>query len=108
MAPRHSLTGQLALSMLASEGIAVIWQLQVAATDAHRTARLQTAVSILETPKQRRQPGSGPRSASPCGLVASGECRLGSAINCKKSTVCSVMTDDHQPDWRTSARGSGA
>ena len=34
MALRHSLTEQLALSMLAREGIAVIWQLQVAAADA--------------------------------------------------------------------------
>ena len=48
MALRHSLTEQLALSMLAREGIAVIWQLQVAAADAHRSGHPQAAASILE------------------------------------------------------------
>jgi hypothetical protein len=48
MALRHSLTEQLALSMLAREGIAVIWQLQVAAADAHRSGHPQAAASILK------------------------------------------------------------
>jgi len=48
MALRHNLTEQLALSMLAREGIAVIWQLQVAAADAHRTGHPQAAASILD------------------------------------------------------------
>ena len=48
MALRDILTEQLALSMLAREGIEVIWQLQVAAADAHRTGHRQAAASILE------------------------------------------------------------
>ena len=48
MALRDILTEQLALSMLAREGIEVIWQLQVAAADAHRTGHPQAAASILE------------------------------------------------------------
>ena len=48
MALRHNLTKQLALSILAREGIAVIWQLQVAAADAHRSGHPQAAASILK------------------------------------------------------------
>jgi hypothetical protein len=44
MAPRDKLTEQLALSMLARDGIAAIWQLHLSAADAHRKA----AQTILE------------------------------------------------------------
>ena len=48
MAPRHKLTEQLALSMLARDGIAAIWQLHLSAADAHRTGHPKAAQSILE------------------------------------------------------------
>jgi hypothetical protein len=45
---RHNLTGQLALSILAREGIAAIWQLHMAAADAHQNGHPCAAASILE------------------------------------------------------------
>jgi len=48
MASRNKLTQQLALSMLARNGIAAIWQLHPSAADAHRTDHPKAAESILE------------------------------------------------------------
>ena len=48
MAPRDKLTEQLALSMLARDGIAAIWQLHLSAADAHRPGHHKAAQSILE------------------------------------------------------------
>jgi len=48
MAPRDKLTDQLALSMLARDGIAAIWQLHLSAADAHRTGHPKAAESIIE------------------------------------------------------------
>jgi len=48
MVSRGKLTEQLALSMLARDGIAAIWQLHLSAADAHRTGHPKAAVSILE------------------------------------------------------------
>ena len=48
MALRDKLTEQLALSMLARDGIAAIWQLHMAAADAHRTGYPKAAESIVE------------------------------------------------------------
>ena len=48
MAPRDKLTEQLALSMLARDGIAAIWQLHLSAADAHRPGHPKAAQSILE------------------------------------------------------------
>jgi hypothetical protein len=48
MALRDKLTEQLALSMLARDGIAAIWQLHLSAADAHRTGHPKAAQSILE------------------------------------------------------------
>jgi hypothetical protein len=45
MALLHNLTESLALRMLAREGIAVIWQLHLAATQAHRNG--------MQTPQSR-------------------------------------------------------
>jgi hypothetical protein len=44
----HTLTDQLALSMLASDGIAVIWRLHMAAAGAHQTGHPAAAHSLLE------------------------------------------------------------
>jgi hypothetical protein len=43
-----TLTEKIALSILADQGIAAIWHLQVAAADAHRTGHLRSADAILE------------------------------------------------------------
>ena len=48
MAPQHRLTEKLALSMLARDGITAIWQLNVAAADAHRTGHPRAAAALLE------------------------------------------------------------
>jgi hypothetical protein len=48
MALLHNLTESLALRMLAREGIAIIWQLHLAATQAHRNGYASAAASILE------------------------------------------------------------
>ena len=48
MAPRPTLTEQLGLSILAREGTAAIWQLHVAAAEAHRTGHPRAAASISE------------------------------------------------------------
>jgi hypothetical protein len=44
----RTLTNQLALSMLAREGIAAIWYLHMAAANAHHTGHPAAAASILE------------------------------------------------------------
>jgi hypothetical protein len=44
----HSLTEKLALSILAREGLAAIWQLHMAAADAHQSGHLAAADAILE------------------------------------------------------------
>jgi hypothetical protein len=44
----HTLTKAIALRMLSREGIAAIWQLQVAAGIAYRTGNPGPAVSIME------------------------------------------------------------
>ena len=43
-----TLSKKLALSILAREGIAAIWQLHMAAADAHQTGHPATAGAILE------------------------------------------------------------
>jgi hypothetical protein len=48
MTRARTLTDQLALSMLASDGIAVIWRLHVAAADAHQIGHPAAADSLLE------------------------------------------------------------
>jgi len=48
MASLHSLTEGIALRLLARNGIAVIWHLQVAAAAAYRTGDPIAAASILE------------------------------------------------------------
>lgn len=48
MVARRTLNEELALSMLAREGIAAIWQLHIAAADADRTGHPAAAASILE------------------------------------------------------------
>jgi hypothetical protein len=48
MALLHNLTESLARRMLAREGIAIIWQLHLAATPAHRNGYAGAAASILE------------------------------------------------------------
>jgi hypothetical protein len=48
MTRAHTLTEKLALSMLAREGIAAIWQLNEAAAEAHRTGHPIAAASLVE------------------------------------------------------------
>jgi len=48
MSLRRTWTENLALTMLAREGIAAIWQLHLAAADAHRTGHPIAAASIVE------------------------------------------------------------
>jgi hypothetical protein len=48
MTLRHKLTENLALSMLASDGIAAIWQLHMAAADAHQTGHPAAADALLK------------------------------------------------------------
>ena len=45
---QHGRTGELALSLLARDGIAVIWRLNLAAADAHRTGHPRAGESILD------------------------------------------------------------
>jgi hypothetical protein len=52
----RTLTEKLALSILARDGIAAVWQLHLAAADAHRTGHPAAAASILE---DRRRRGGG-------------------------------------------------
>jgi hypothetical protein len=44
----RTVTEKLALTVLARDGIAAIWQLHIAAAEAHRTGRPSVAASILE------------------------------------------------------------
>ena len=48
MSRDRALSEKLALSILAREGIAAVWQLHLAAADAHRTGHPVAAASILE------------------------------------------------------------
>ena len=48
MTGADSLAEKLALSVLAREGIAAIWQLHMAAADAHRTGHPGAAGAILD------------------------------------------------------------
>jgi hypothetical protein len=48
MAVRHTQTDKLALSALARDGIAAIWNLHVAAAKAHQIGYPQAARAILE------------------------------------------------------------
>jgi hypothetical protein len=48
MTRAHTLTEKLALSILAREGIGVIWQLNEAAAEAHRTGHPIAAASLVE------------------------------------------------------------
>jgi hypothetical protein len=48
MTGSHTLTEKLALSILAREGIAAIWQLHMAAADAHQTGHPAAAHAMLE------------------------------------------------------------
>ena len=47
-APQHTLPDKLALLMLARNGIAAIWQLNVDAAEAYRTGHLRVAAAIVE------------------------------------------------------------
>ena len=44
----HTMTEKLALTILARDGIAAIWQLHMAAADAHQTGHPAAAAAILE------------------------------------------------------------
>jgi hypothetical protein len=48
MTQAHTLPEKLALSVLARDGIAAIWQLHVSAAEAHRSGYPRAAASILE------------------------------------------------------------
>ena len=48
MSALQTMTDDLALRMLARDGIAVIWRLNVAAAEAHRTGHPQSAAALLE------------------------------------------------------------
>ena len=48
MTRSRTLSEKLALSILAREGIAAVWQLHLAAADAHRTGHPSAAASIVE------------------------------------------------------------
>ena len=48
MTRAHTLSEKLALSILAREGIAAIWQLNEAAAEAHRTGHPIAAASLVE------------------------------------------------------------
>ena len=48
MTRARTLTNQLALSILAREGIGAIWQLNEAAAEAHRTGHPLAAASLVE------------------------------------------------------------
>ena len=48
MSSVRTLNENLALRMLARNGIAIIWQLNVAAATAHRTGYPQSAAALLE------------------------------------------------------------
>jgi hypothetical protein len=61
MALRDKLTEQLALSMLARDGIAAIWQLHLSAADAHRTVIPKLLSPSWNSLKLPRKHGSGLR-----------------------------------------------
>ena len=44
----RTLSERLALSILARDGVAAIWQLHLAAADAHRTGHPSAAASVVE------------------------------------------------------------
>ena len=48
MSAPQTMTEDLALRMLARDGIAVIWQLNLAAAEAHRTGHPQSAAALTE------------------------------------------------------------
>jgi hypothetical protein len=48
MSPVHTLNENLALRMLARNGVAVIWRLNLAAAEAHRTGHPQSATALIE------------------------------------------------------------
>ena len=48
MSALQTMTEDLALRMLARDGIQVIWRLNLAAAEAHRTGHPQSAAAILE------------------------------------------------------------
>ena len=48
MSALQTMTEDLALRMLARNGIAVIWRLNLAAAEAHRTGHPQSATALLE------------------------------------------------------------
>ena len=48
MSALQTMTEDLALRMLARDGIAVIWRLNVAAAEANRTGHPQSAAALLE------------------------------------------------------------
>jgi hypothetical protein len=61
MTRARSLTEKLALMILARDGIAAIWQLHMAAADAHQTGHRAAAGAILEIAEAAEEGGSGPR-----------------------------------------------
>jgi hypothetical protein len=56
MSLRRTWTENVALTMLAREGIAAIWQLNLHAAGAYRTGHPRAAVSILEIADAAEQP----------------------------------------------------
>jgi hypothetical protein len=51
----RTVTENLALTMLARDGIAAIWQLHIAAAEAHRTGHPRIAASISEIAEAAEQ-----------------------------------------------------
>jgi hypothetical protein len=48
MSALQTMTEDLALRMLGRDGIAVIWRLNIAAAEAHRTGHPQSAAALIE------------------------------------------------------------
>jgi hypothetical protein len=48
MSALQTMTEDLALQMLARDGVAVIWRLNLAAAEAHRTGHPQSAATLID------------------------------------------------------------
>jgi hypothetical protein len=58
----RTLTEKLALSILARDGIAAVWQLHMAAAAAYRTGIRSLRLPFWKSPTPRKQLGSGPKA----------------------------------------------
>ena len=63
---RPTLAENLALTMLARDGIAAIWQLHLAAAGAHRAGEASIAASISEVAEAAEQACCGPKDHAHC------------------------------------------